>query len=90
MRIPKQFNLAGATWTVVQVDKIGDSDHLGLTHRDKLLIELKKSLPKTVKETTYLHELGHAIKYTQGLDDHNEVEIDSWAQLLHQALTTAK
>lgn len=90
MKIPHQFNLAGATWTVSQVDKIGDTDYLGLTTRDKLLIEIKKGLPQTVKEITYLHEVGHAIKYTQGLDSHDEVEIDSWAQLMHQVLITSK
>lgn len=89
MKIPHQFQLAGATWQVVQLDKLA-GDVLGLTHRDELKIELKKSLLPTVKETTFFHELLHAIKYTQGLDNHDEVEIDAFAQLLHQAMISAK
>ncbi len=90
MKIPNQFQLAGSVWQVKQLDKLA-GDVLGLTHRDELRIELKKSLLPAVKAATFLHELLHAIKYTQGIaDNHDEVEIDALAQYLHQALTSMK
>lgn len=93
MKIPKSFELAGAKWSVVQLPAVVDKESgvcLGLTHRDKLLIEIQEDLPQTIKETTFLHELCHSIKFTMGQQDHDEVEVDAFAQLLHQYLKTAR
>lgn len=88
MKVPKQFQLAGAIWTVVEVANLTDS---GLTHADDFRIELKKGMKKQLKEITFLHELVHAIKFTMGeTSPHDEKEVDSFAQLLHQALTSMK
>jgi hypothetical protein len=39
-----------------------------------------------VKAATFCHELQHAIRYTLGLDEHNEAEVDAQGNLLHQFL----
>ena len=87
MKIPKSFQLAGAKWTVEKRPKLGD---LGLTHRDDFLIQLGSEQSKISKEITFCHELVHAIKYTMGIDNHNEQEVDAFAQLLHQVWTSMK
>jgi hypothetical protein len=90
LKIPTQFQLAGNIWQVVQLEEL-EGGALGLTRRDKLSIELKKKQPVTAKEATLIHEMLHAIKYTQGVtDNHDEVEIEALAQYLHQALTSMK
>lgn len=89
MKIPKSFKLAGVTWKVVQQK---DSYNLGLCERDKALITLRKNVgPITTKEIALLHELVHAIKYTQGdFGPHDEKEVDALAHFLHQFMTTQK
>lgn len=83
MKIPKSFTLAGIRWTVEESSVITEMGHCAA---ETATIRLRKDLPAQVKAATFCHELQHAIRYTLGLDDHNEQEVDSQGNLLHQFL----
>jgi hypothetical protein len=87
IKIPGSFKLAGVVWTVKEVPGLED---LGLCHRDKQLIELNSDNNLVTKEIAFIHEVIHAIKYTMGEDDHDEVATDAEAHMWHQVLTTMK
>jgi predicted nucleic acid-binding Zn ribbon protein len=90
MRIPKQFQMAGAIWKVEQIHDLAD---LGQTLRDSRTVKLKKDVPKEVKEQTFCHELMHVIKFMQGKslpEEHNEQDIDLMGTFLHHFLISAK
>jgi len=86
-KIPSTFQLAGIVWTVEEVPGLED---LGLTHRDSQLIQLQAGATKQTKEIAFFHEIVHAIKYTMGEDDHDEIHTDALGHLLHQVITTMK
>lgn len=88
MKIPSSFQLAGVTWRVLEQSNTND---LGFCERDAALIVLKREMSTTTKEIALLHELIHAIKYTQGdIGPHDEKDVDSFAYLLHQFMTSQK
>jgi Zn-dependent peptidase ImmA (M78 family) len=72
---------------VVEVPGLED---LGLCHRDKQLIELNAEATVVTKEIALIHEIVHAILFTMGEDDHDEVSTDALAHMWHQVLTTMK
>lgn len=83
--VPDSFTLAATVWTVKRVPEFSD---LGRCERDKATIFIREGMPPQVEETTFLHELVHAIKFMQGIDSdkHDEQEVDSFAHYLHQYL----
>lgn len=83
--VPDSFTLAATVWTVKRVPEYAD---LGMCVRDKATIFLREGLAPQVEEVTFLHELVHAIKFTQGIesDKHDEQDVDAFAHLLHQYL----
>ena len=83
MKIPKSFTLAGIRWTVEESSVFTEMGHCS---SETATIRLRKDLPAQVKAATFCHELQHAIRYTLGLDEHNEVEVDQQGNLLHQFL----
>jgi len=87
MKIPTQFQLAGALWTVTQIQ---DYNLLGSCSRDTRQIILKKNVMQELKEQTFFHELIHAIYYMLGREDHDEKEVDLLATFLHHYLQTVK
>jgi hypothetical protein len=83
MKIPRSFNLAGIRWTVEETSHISDMGHCD---SESATIRLRKDLSDQVKASTFCHELQHAIRFTLGHDEHNEVEVDQQGNLLHQFL----
>ena len=83
VKIPKLFVLAGIKWTVEETDAITEMGHCA---SETATIRLRKDLSPQMKAATFCHELQHAIRYTLGQDDHNEVEVDAQGNLLHQFL----
>lgn len=90
MLIPKKFKLGGTTWTVKELDHIPGA--LGAANSQEAMIILLKSLPKEVKEQTFLHELNHAIMFSMGIPqpEHDEKFVDGFATFLHQYLQQIK
>lgn len=85
MKIPKTFQLAGTTWKVEEVEGLTE---LGYCDPTVAVVRIRSTLPNAVKESTFCHELMHAIHDTAGLRDHDERDIDAFGHLLHQFLTT--
>jgi hypothetical protein len=83
MKIPRAFLLAGIRWTVEESTHISDMGHCD---SETATIRLRKDLSPQVKASTFCHELQHAIRYTLGKDEHDEVEVDAQGNLLHQFL----
>lgn len=88
--VPRTFRLAALTWTVQFVSKEQQPENLGETHLNSLTITIRNDLPPELTRATFWHELLHAVEYTRGrLENmHDEVQIDSYALLLHQFDTT--
>jgi hypothetical protein len=83
MKIPKTFVLAGIRWTVEETNDISEMGHCNYSEST---IRIKKDLSPQMKSATFCHELQHAIRYTTGKYDHDEVEVDAQGTLLHQFL----
>jgi hypothetical protein len=83
MKILKSFQLAGTRWTVEESAAISDMGHCD---SEAAVIRLRKDLTDQMKAATFCHELQHAIRYTLGKDDHDETEVDSQGNMLHQFL----
>jgi hypothetical protein len=83
VKIPKSFTLAGILWTVEETSAISDMGHCD---SEAAIIRLRADLPQQMKAATFCHELQHAIRFTTGLQDHDEKEVDAQGNLLHQFL----
>lgn len=96
MEIPKRFKLLAHTVEVVDDTKYCEaSGILGEAHLDINKITLsttsnKETLPQSVKEHTFIHEVIHCILRQMGENELNKNEkfVDMFAGLLHQVLTT--
>lgn len=88
MKIPNQFQLGGIVWKVRQLDILPGL--MGQCDMQKAEIHLLKTLPKQVKEQTFLHELIHALLFATGKTEHDEVVVDGLAVFLHQFLNSQK
>lgn len=92
IRIPSSFKLFGITYRVEMVpgpfQVEGDSVN-GFVDTDTAVITLRSDLPQDVLMHTFLHELTHcilaAIQHPQWED---EAFVDTFAGLMHQALST--
>lgn len=91
MKIPKSVILFARTIKIKQVTKVDADDNSGEYLHEKGEIRIKRGLPQVYKEQTYLHELTHALLMTLSYDTINQDEqfVDSFAQLLHQALESS-
>jgi Zn-dependent peptidase ImmA (M78 family) len=94
MRIPTSFPLFGKTVTVAIVPvsewTYGD-DSVGLWNPATNAISIREDQVGPAREQTFLHELIHAI--LDGLSHRlarNEVFVDQFASLMHQALRGAR
>lgn len=95
LEIPQEFNLAGHTYKVeLKKDILTVESEYGSLNEVTHVMQLQSPGPVPVSrvESTFLHELLHAIFYELGERelDKNERFIDSVSNLLHQALTSGK
>ena len=103
MKIPKSFKLAGQTIRVQFESKIRGSKRdngsevevIGLAEYDANRIRLQKTaggkiMPQDKIEQAFMHELIHHLLSVMGENklSGNEKFVDTFASLLHQALTT--
>jgi len=91
--IPKQFQLAGHTITVVNVTprkwKHG-KDCIGMWMPDQYRIEIMSTLKGTNRQQVFLHEAVHAILDVAGYYElsADEALVDRVSHLMQQMLTT--
>lgn len=81
MKIPKSFVLGGVTW---EVRYVTSPNAYGMCDFNKHQILLCDDMTKERAEHTFCHELVHAIKFSMGLRDHDEREVDGLATFMHQ------
>lgn len=89
MKIPLSFELGGVVWKVRMMKRL--KGRYGDCNLKNQTIQILSSAPQQIQEWTFCHELGHAIKFAQGVnsDDHVEQEIDAFATFLHQFMNSA-
>ncbi len=94
MIIPSSFTLAGNRWKVRFVPKkelILDGAFVwGLCVPETQTILLYKRLLKARQQQIFIHEAAHAVLFTMGHMEHDEVMIEAIAQLVYQLITTGE
>lgn len=79
--IPTSFYLVGCEWSVKYIEELSE---YGKCACDTQTIYLRAGMNKNFTEQTFCHELVHAIMFSMGHTQHDEVFIDAFGQLLHQ------
>jgi len=90
MYIPVAFMLAGNRWTVHYVSKKKLKGDYGQCDELTNEIWIYSRLGKAKRLQTFIHEAAHAVMYTMGYFDHNEVMVEAVTQLVHQLLITGE
>lgn len=97
--IPSTFQLAGRRWKVKRIsrkamDKMTLEADLpqavGVCSPTRATIWLVNDIEGDILDISFEHELEHAIRFTQGKDDHDEADVDGVAHLRHQFNKTAR
>lgn len=95
MIIPESFWLAGNRWQVRLVPQrelvIGDGVFAdGSCDPATEIIRIYKRLGKIKRLQTYIHECAHAVLYTMGYLEHDEVMVEAVSQFVYQLITTGE
>ena len=85
--MPRSFDLVGGKWSVKTVKDMTD---LGRCDPAVFSIYIKEGLHPMYAEQTFYHELVHAILFSMGRNDHDEVFVDAFGALLHQFTRSQK
>ncbi len=88
-----QVEILGVNYEIKELDIVDENpDVLGQIIYQKQLIEIKKSLPKDMKNTTILHEILHGILFHSGKQELNKNEdlIESLSNSIYQILKSNK
>ncbi len=93
MRIADAFTLAGNRWHVKykpQKDLLSDEGTplYGECHEAINEIWIYKRLGPVKRLQTFIHEVAHALLYTMGYLEHDEVMIEAVSQLVYQLILT--
>lgn len=92
--IPDEFSLAGNQWRILYVPKrkmiaggeLIDAYGLCLPEDEEILIY--KRLGPIKRLQTFIHEAAHAVMFTMGYLEHDEVMVEAMSQLVYQLITT--
>lgn len=88
-----QVEILGVNYEIKELDIVDENpDVLGQIIYQKQLIEIKKSLPRDMKNTTILHEIVHGILFHSGKQELNKNEdlIESLSNSIYQILKSNK
>jgi len=90
--IPKSFTLFGHTYTINLVKSIDSVDSCGECIPMNNEIRVKDTLPLSIQEQTYYHEMVHCILTNLSYNKLNldEKFVDRFSMALHQILKTSK
>lgn len=87
MKIPKQIKIGAHTIKVVEDSSL---NIFGEYIYDANVIKIKKSLPQSLKESTLIHEIFHAINPTLGDSMLGHALLDSLAEQFYQVFRDNK
>ena len=79
--VPSSFYLVGCQWNVKYIEELSE---YGKCDCATQMIYLKAGMNKNFTEQTFFHELVHAIMFSMGHTQQDEVFVDAFGQLLHQ------
>lgn len=87
MQIPKQIKVGGVIFTVEQTDKLnlGSANYSGEIDWVNSVIRIVPA-SKGMMESSFLHEVIHAICSHLGYRDHDEKKIDELANALYMVI----
>ena len=85
-KVPSSFYLVGCQWTVKYIEDLSD---YGTCDSSIQTIRLRADMNKNFTEQTFCHELVHAIMFSMGHANHDEIFVDAFGALLHQYGRTA-
>jgi predicted metal-dependent peptidase len=84
MNIPKRIKIGDKIFKVKLTDKLVLGDNFtGECLYQNLKIHVRPHLAKSVRESTFIHEILHAIYNNLGYLDHDEKKIEELANALH-------
>lgn len=84
MEIPQELKIGGHRMRVELVDLPDDID--GEYDNQELLISINRNLPQSMKESTLIHEIMHALNGTFDSETFAHSLLDSMAEQLYQVL----
>ena len=79
--VPSSFKLVGFEWTVKYVE---DLSEYGTCDYSTQTVRLRSGMGKAITEQTFFHELVHAVMFSMGHTQHDEIFVDAFGALLHQ------
>ena len=79
--LPTAFQLAGFEWTVRFVS---DLSEYGRCDPATQIIFVREGMNEQLTQQTFFHELVHAIMFSMGQTNHDEVFTDAFGTFLHQ------
>ena len=79
--LPSSFHLVGCLWNVRYIEELSE---YGKCDCATQTIFLRAGMNKVFTEQTFFHELVHAIMFSMGHTQQDEVFVDAFGQLLHQ------
>jgi len=85
MKIPKTVKIAAHTYHVILCNPDEIQKDCGELNRATLTMKIRKDLPQSAMEETFLHECLHAIN-----GDLSEFQVDSLSMALYQFLKENK
>ena len=79
--IPTAFQLAGFEWTIRFVPDLSEYGRCDPTTQ---IIFIREGMNEQLTQQTFFHELVHAIMFSMGQTNHDEVFTDAFGTFLHQ------
>jgi len=88
MKIPEKVKIGGKVYTVEKTEHLymGAQHYGGEILYTDLKINILSTMPPSVQEHFFLHELIHGIGDHLGYTDHDEKFVDSVASALHMVI----
>lgn len=95
MELPTTFTLAGRKWRVRLVRprtmrKMAGTQAFGYCNYDKARISICDNLDEDMTWISFEHELEHAIDFTRGVMEQDEVAVDGRANMRNEFRKTKK
>lgn len=88
MQIPTSLKVGAHTYKVVLTDREEDLDGAtGCMSDDEATIWIDKRCPRSVQESTLIHEILHCMNSTLGESEFGHALIDSLSEQFYQVLT---
>lgn len=88
--IPARFTLAGNEWSVHYKPKKRMQGCYGQCHESTNEIWIYSRLGDKKRLQTFIHEAAHAILFTMGHLEHDEVLVEGLSQLVYQLFITGE